>query len=312
MLFLLQSFQACYRLLFAPSYLKEVDVFIKTKDFTVALIFFIGIICKVLSDKVNFDLIYFLVFIPIVTTGWVQFEIYRREIILKKIKTRSLKMEIEYELALYVMMTLVRDSASEAISNQKIFGQLMDLMLIHIEDCDDQLCICEEMENFYELLRLRQLHNQEVFPLMRDERKRYKKIIDDQGLVGTISNLTDLTLKTKSSESTVLKSNNDQDRADLKEQKDSLKATKEDKKKEEAKKLTAIVKAKSLIGKKKSTSNKNLYKINISETKHRFLSELLYLFYYEMKAKFPNSFKIQLLSNYFALNYKKKEMLCVF
>ncbi len=52
---------------------------------------------------------------------------------------------------------------------------------------------------------------------MREERKRYKKIIDDQGLIGTISNLTDLTLKTKSSESTVLKSNNDQDRADLKE-----------------------------------------------------------------------------------------------
>ena len=55
----------------------------------------------------------------------------------------------------------------------------MDLVITHIEDCDDQLCICDEMENFYELLRLRQMHNQEVFPLMRNERKRYKKIIDD-------------------------------------------------------------------------------------------------------------------------------------
>ncbi len=54
------------------------------------------------------------------------------------------------------------------------------------------------------------------------------------------------------------------------------------------------------------------YKIDINETKHRFLSELLYLYYYEMKGRFPNSFKIQLLSNYFALQYKKKEMLCVF
>lgn len=171
------------------------DLFTKTKDFTVGLIFFIGLICKMLGDKQNYDLLYFLIFIPIVTIGWIQFEVHRKQTILSKIKTKQLKMEVEYEIALYVMMTLVRDSMDESVKNQKIFGELMDLMITHIEDCDDQLCICDEMENFYELLRLRQLHNQEVFPLMREERKRYKKIIDDQGLVGTISNLTDLTLK---------------------------------------------------------------------------------------------------------------------
>jgi len=37
--------------------------------------------------------------------------------IIKKIKTRGLKMEIEYEIALYVMMTLVRDSMEDKISN---------------------------------------------------------------------------------------------------------------------------------------------------------------------------------------------------
>jgi hypothetical protein len=52
--------------------------------------------------------------------------------------------------------------------------------------------------------------------------------------------------------------------------------------------------------------------VNLDETKHKFLSELLYLFYYEIIQKFPDSFKIQLLSNYFALNFKKKEMLCAF
>jgi len=70
-LFFMQSFQACYRLLFAPSYLKEVDLFIKTKDFTVSLIFFIGIVCKILIDKQNYDVLYFLLFIPIVTVGWI-------------------------------------------------------------------------------------------------------------------------------------------------------------------------------------------------------------------------------------------------
>lgn len=74
---------------------------------------------------------------------------------LLKLKTKQIKMEIEYEYALYLMMTLVRDCMEETVDSQKIFGQLMDLMLSHIEECDDQLCICDEMENFYELIRLK-------------------------------------------------------------------------------------------------------------------------------------------------------------
>jgi len=61
--------------------------------------------------------------------------------------------------------------------------------------------------------------------------------------------------------------------------------------------------------KKKS---RRTYKINIDEVKFRFLSELIYLFYFEIKQKFPDSFKIQLLSNYYALKFKKMEMLCIF
>jgi hypothetical protein len=67
-----------------------------------------------------------------------------------------------------------------------------------------------------------------------------------------------------------------------------------------------------MVDKEKRKRQKTVYKINIDETKHRFLSELLYLFYFEMIQKFPQSFKIQLLANYFALLYKQKEMLCVF
>ena len=46
-------------------------------------------------------------------------------------------MEIENELALYLLMTLVRDCQQENVSSQKVFGQLMDLIMVHIEDCDD-------------------------------------------------------------------------------------------------------------------------------------------------------------------------------
>ena len=62
----------------------------------------------------------------------------------------------------------------------------------------------------------------------------------------------------------------------------------------------------------KFKKKRKIYKINIDETKQRFLSELLYLYYFEMIQKFPHSFKIQLLSNYYALLFKQKEMLCVF
>lgn len=54
---------------------------------------------------------------------------------------------------------------------------------------------------------------------MRAERKKYKKIIDDQGLVGTISNITELTLKSNTTETTSMKSQNEAiEREDLKEE----------------------------------------------------------------------------------------------
>ena len=35
--------------------------------------------------------------------------------------------------------------------------------------------------------------------------------------------------------------------------------------------------------KRKKKKNKQTYKINIDETKHRFLSELIYLYFFELK-----------------------------
>ena len=65
------------------------------------------------------------------------FESHRKQSILIKVKTRAVKLEIEYEYALYVMMTLVRDCMTESLDSQKNFGQLMDLVITHVEDCDD-------------------------------------------------------------------------------------------------------------------------------------------------------------------------------
>lgn len=150
--------------------MKTVDLLIKSKDFTVSYALFLGLICRALKDNSGYELIYFLLFLPIVNLGWVLFEGHRKDVMLKKIKRKELKMEIEHEYALYIMMTLVRDSLTDSSDSQRIFGQLMGLMLTHIEECDDPLCICDEMENFYELLRLRVSHNLEIFPLMRHER----------------------------------------------------------------------------------------------------------------------------------------------
>ncbi len=54
--------------------------------------------------------------------------------------------------------------------------------------------------------------------MIRAERKKYKKIIDDQGLVGTISSITELTLKSNTTETTSMKTQNDEIvREDMKE-----------------------------------------------------------------------------------------------
>ena len=125
--------------------------------------------------------------------------------------------------------------------------------------------------------------------------------------MGTISNLTDLTLKINSTESTLAKTNNDQsDKLDRHDEDEDNINRQEAIDVSQGKKLSVEQEA------AKKKRNRHIYKINIDETKHRFLSELLYLFYFEMIQKFPDSFKIQLLSNYFALLYKKKDMLCVF
>ena len=125
--------------------------------------------------------------------------------------------------------------------------------------------------------------------------------------MGTISNLTDLTLKINSTESTLAKTNNDQsDKLDRHDEDEDNINRQEAIDLSQGKKLSVEQEA------AKKKRNRHIYKINIDETKHRFLSELLYLFYFEMIQKFPDSFKIQLLSNYFALLFKKKDMLCVF
>jgi hypothetical protein len=43
----------------------------KFKDFSVALALFLGLICKLLGDIYNIDLILFILALPIVTWGWI-------------------------------------------------------------------------------------------------------------------------------------------------------------------------------------------------------------------------------------------------
>eukprot|EP00347_Sterkiella_histriomuscorum_P004053 403361925 len=299
---ILQTFLGGYRLLFSPNYEPTVDFIVKSRDFLNSLALVVGISCQIVADKRNYDLIYMICFAPIVILGWKMIESMRNQQMLVKLKNKTLKLELEYEYILYTLMMLIATTGQETLANQKVFGQLMDIMIVHINECNDQLCICCEMENFYELMRYKYLNNSEVFSLEREERKKFKKIIDDQGLVGTISNITDLVCKAHSTESTVLKANNEMDRQNLQEDADLLN------KQNIAEDIRESQNRASNFKKRK----RRTYKINIDETKHRFLSELIYLFYFELKMKFPDSFKIQLLSNYFALKYKKKDMLCIF
>ena len=55
--------------------------------------------------------------------------------------------------------------------------------------------MCNEMENYNNLLQLRQQHNQDEFSLHLEERLHYKRLIDNQSMIETCSTFTDMTLK---------------------------------------------------------------------------------------------------------------------
>jgi hypothetical protein len=66
--------------------------------------------------------------------------------------------------------------------------------------------------------------------LLRTERKRYKKIIDDQGLIGTVSNITDITLKVNSTESTQRGGKGGDSKLDRHSEDEKLRTAKEERK----------------------------------------------------------------------------------
>ena len=79
------------------------------------LIFIIGIICYLLGDTYNYDLLYFIIFFPLVALAWNFAEWTRKDYILKKIKNGTLKLEQECEFAIYVLMELVRESLGDTL-----------------------------------------------------------------------------------------------------------------------------------------------------------------------------------------------------
>ena len=75
--------------MFVPQYNAEVDFVFKSKDFMLTLIYFIGLICRLLSDEYALDLIYFIVFCPVVSVAWTTADSLRRTYIIQKIKKNA-------------------------------------------------------------------------------------------------------------------------------------------------------------------------------------------------------------------------------
>lgn len=103
--------------MFAPQYVKEVDIITKFKDFSIAFLLLICIFCKLAGDTYNYDVVYFIILLPFITLSWYTMDFKRKIAILSKIKHKTLKLEVEYEVALFVIMTLVRDSMGDSSSS---------------------------------------------------------------------------------------------------------------------------------------------------------------------------------------------------
>ena len=70
---------------------------------------------------------------------------------------------------------------------------MIDLMNAHVEECTDDQCICDEIETFYDLLKFRMLHSHSMASIQGYECEQFTKIVEDHGLIGTISAITDTT-----------------------------------------------------------------------------------------------------------------------
>eukprot|EP00347_Sterkiella_histriomuscorum_P016877 403351503 len=318
LLFLIKSFLAFYRLLFSPNYNLQVDFIVKSREFVVLLAYLIGFVCQIVKDDKNYDIIYIIIFAPCVTIGWKLFEQYRIKMILFKLKKQSLKLEIEFEYALYSLIQIIENSQGEGLQDQQVLGDLLDIAISHVEKCDDSLCICSELENFFDLMRYKGVDSSaEIIQLSLEERKKYKKIIDDQGLIGSISNMSEVVLKQNSTEQTQFQLLNEIDRLSKQQEEEDSKFSSQNQNQILGRQKTAgsqqTIDRLNFLRKQQSNKQKNItFKINIDETKLRYISELIYLFFIEIRAKFPDSLKIQLLCYYFTLRYLKKEMLCIF
>ena len=145
--------------MFVPQYNPEVDFVFKSNDFMLTLIYFIGLLCRLLSDEYALDLVYFIVFCPVVSVAWTTADTLRRSFILMKIKRNAtnfnLQLEAENEYALFALSKLLGDALGDDADASRDFGQLLDMLLAHIDDCNEPSCMCNEMENYNALLQLR-------------------------------------------------------------------------------------------------------------------------------------------------------------
>ena len=66
--------QGLYRIMFVPIFDTQIDFLVKTRDFSCALVLFIGLLCFAIGDTRNYDAVYFLVSWPLLVKGWTFFE----------------------------------------------------------------------------------------------------------------------------------------------------------------------------------------------------------------------------------------------
>jgi hypothetical protein len=190
--------------MFVPIFDTQIDFLVKTRDFSCALVLFIGLFCFAIGDTKNYDAVYFLVSSPLVVYGWTVIEESRKTLILTKLKMKTLKDEADSKYALILLMQMINSSQRGDLTSQTIFGDLLNLVFSHIEDCQDPHCLCEEIDKYYDLVRLmKNNNNQEVLPLIKSEYEAYKNIIDDQTMAGTVSSITELVFNKVKSGATI-------------------------------------------------------------------------------------------------------------
>ncbi|TNV87637.1 hypothetical protein FGO68_gene1529 [Halteria grandinella] len=309
----IQTYQIARRAIYDSFFDPYLSLLINIRDFTLWLIFFIGVVCFSLKDQQDFDLLYFFLCVPLLIYLISILRTMRKSHFVLKLKNADIQSEENAIQAMLTLFQLVSDALGYGGSTepvkQRALGQIVDLINDHIEECADIFCICGEAETLYDLMKHGVEHNSDLIPLSEtDSNGKYSLIIDNKSTTKPVSPFTIITQG---------KSHNFMSDGQRRREmlaltlSTTIRSTKQHTLKSSTT-MNSISKKRTSVDNKKAKQlilgSEKYVRVNCAEQKQKFLTQVLQLYFNAIESKFPQSLSLKFLSMHFSFTYQKNPM----